>query len=117
MTAYKLSDAIRALGYEFLVTDDLISTPGGLGTPFPGIGARAYQQTDGRLGIAVKDDCWDYAYSAAHEIAEVQYGFQHTADMFCMQANILNWWVRRLACLPDDCRFTVDHSDGKLKPL
>lgn len=47
--------------------------------------------------IATSDFSWDAAYSASHEISEERFGFEHSADMFCEQANILARWIKKLA--------------------
>ncbi len=45
--------------------------------------------------VVCPDDCWEYAYSASHEIAEHRRGFVHTAEMFADQANLLARWLKR----------------------
>ena len=70
---------------------------GGLGEGFPRMVARVYTDTDGALGVALQGDVWNYAYSAAHEIAELEYDFVHSAEMFCKQCNILSDWIMWLS--------------------
>lgn len=100
----KLSEAIRRKG-SFIHPEGFLCkimkhparVKGGLGKGFPNMQARVYKNAKGQLGIAIMEDSWDYAYSASHEIAEWYHGFDHTADMFCNQANLLARWVRWVA--------------------
>lgn len=92
----KLSYAIRNEGFLCKVVKHPSRVKGGLGKGFACMRARVYRSANGQLGIAIVADSWDYAYSASHEIAECEYGFKHTADMFCQQANILSRWIKDL---------------------
>jgi hypothetical protein len=91
---FLLSSAVRAEGYAFRVLKNPARVRGGLGTGLPYMQARVYETARGKLGIACKANSWDHAYSVSHEIAEHRWGFSHTADMFCEQANLLALWLR-----------------------
>lgn len=93
----RLSDLIKASGYYCRVTEDLKRLPGALGEfSFDEMQARLYRTPSGRYGVAILEDDMGCMYSAAHEIAEGVYGFDHSADMFCMQANILYRWAQAI---------------------
>lgn len=96
----RLSDAVRADGFTFVVRKSPARVKGGLGTGVPYMAARVYRARDGSMGVACKADCWDHVYSVSHEIAESRWGFKHSADMFCEQANLLTKWLRMHAGLP-----------------
>lgn len=93
----KLSEAIRLQGFQCKIMKHPARVRGGLGKGFAHMQARCYRNGNGQLGMAIMGDSWDHAYSASHEIAEWEYGFNHSADMFCMQANILARWIRLIA--------------------
>jgi hypothetical protein len=93
MSSYKLSDAVRDEGYTLEVCAQPWHHAQRLGNPLKG--APAVVCEDGV--IACLEDSWDHCYSVAHEIAEAAYGFEHSADMFCRQANILARWAKQLA--------------------
>lgn len=91
-----LSQAVEAEGYTLVVgnLEELTRGPNPLvplGNPQEGIVV-----CEGNI-IVCQDDCWDDAYSVSHEIAEHRYNFEHSAEMFAEQANILARWVRRKA--------------------
>lgn len=90
---YKLSDAVAQFGWKLEVHQNLSQLKNGLGEFSPGMTARACSN---RV-LAVKGDSWDYAYSASHEMAEATWGWVHSADMFCEQANIMAIWLRQLS--------------------
>ena len=90
----KLSEAVELEGYHLVIGDVamLRDGPDGyrpLGEPVDGVAICA----DGV--VICPNDCWDWAYSVSHEIAEHRHGFRHTAEMFAEQANILARWLRR----------------------
>ncbi len=89
----KLSDAIREEGYACRILKRPARVKGALGTGFPYMRARVYENKDGSFGVALSSDTWDCAYSASHEIAEHRWGFNHSTDMFCEQANLLARWI------------------------
>lgn len=96
----KLSQAVRDEGFAFKVVKHPARVSGGLGKGFSYMKARVYRSKNGTIGIAACSDSWDNAYSVSHEIAEYDYGFNHSADMFCMQANLLARWC--MGCLIND---------------
>jgi hypothetical protein len=90
----KLSDAVCREGYEFTVRMSPWKVTGGLGSDQPGW-ARLYVNNEGtQYGIACVADEWDYAYSVTHEIAEHRHGFQHTAEMFAEQCNLMQRFLK-----------------------
>lgn len=95
---FTLREAIEAEGFEVKITTNLYDLRGGLGEYFDDMFARAYKIGD-KPGVAIVEDNWGGAvvFSAAHEIAEYRKGFQHTAEMFCEQCNILTRWIETLA--------------------
>lgn len=90
---FSLFDAVRRQGYEPVLCAAPAEHPDALGLPEPGCQAAVLRD----LRLALVEDGWDVAYSAAHEIAEDRYSFQHSAEMFAEQANILSSWLRALA--------------------
>jgi hypothetical protein len=89
----KLSEAVRREGYQFVEGDIREQASGAqpptpLETPTEGIVV-----CEGRV-VVCHADCWDYAYSVSHEIAEHRHQFQHTPEMFAEQANLLARWLR-----------------------
>lgn len=94
----KLSDLVEAEGYRFVVhpqpwTLDVLGDP-----PNPKAArVLACRDEHGDVFIAATGDCMDYVYAASHEIAEHRHGFEHTAEMFCAQANLLARWLRVVA--------------------
>lgn len=92
----RLSDAVKAEGYAFVIRKHPARVKGGLGTGVPYMAARVYRRKDGGRGIAAKADSWDHVYSVSHEIAESRWGFKHTADMAFEQASLLTKWLKGL---------------------
>lgn len=90
-SALRLSDAVESEGYRFRAGDwrNLIA----LGAPAPDsdVAICAPHQ------IVCPNDSWDYAYSAAHEIAEHRNSFTHSVETFSEQANILARWLKMAA--------------------
>jgi hypothetical protein len=109
-----LFDALRDEGYEPFVSKHPWRKPGALGSP----GSFQYAAVLSGRRIAVLGDNWDYAYAASHEIAEQMWGFQHSAEMFCQQANLLHVWIKDLAVnrpfVPGEAyaQRTVEHGAG-----
>jgi hypothetical protein len=93
----KLSEAVRNEGFCFKIVKHPARVSGGLGKGFAYMKARVYRNKNSLVGIAACSDTWDNAYSVSHEMAEYEYGFNHSADMFCMQANLLARWCTRLS--------------------
>jgi hypothetical protein len=114
----KLSDAVRAEGYGLVVgpvewceengfapvSGELIP----LGEPNgPVIVCERTTSKRHEFVIIVPDDSWDYAYSAAHEIAEHRDGFEHSELMWSEQANLLARWCKLLATRLQTTRLLV----------
>lgn len=85
---HSLSEAVASEGWKLEVRANL-DTEDGLGTYSPDMVARACRG----FILAILDDSWQWCYAAAHEIAEAQHGFDHSARMFAEQANILARWL------------------------
>ena len=93
MAHVTLSDVVHQEGYTLRLASEPWREPDALGHPGADSGAAVCA---GQV-IACRADCWDYAYCCAHEIAEATYGFQHSADMFSYQANVLARWLKAVA--------------------
>lgn len=88
-----LFDAIRDHGYIPVIHSRPERAKGALGSPAPG----AYAAILSGRRIAVKADSWQYVYAVTHEIAEHIWGFEHSKEMFCEQANMLAEWLQAVA--------------------
>lgn len=86
----KLSAAVNKLGYSLLIDKNMHNRDDILGNPYiTGTEEALICQNN---VICVLDDSWDYSYSVSHEIAEYEYNFQHSEELFTHQANILAYW-------------------------
>ncbi len=93
----QLSDLVVGEGFRFMVDPRPALLDTAVGNPGPtALCCVQRRGLDGLFAIACVGDSIDYAYSAAHEIAELTHEFDHTIDMFSTQACILARWCRRL---------------------
>lgn len=88
MTHTTLGHVLRETGWTVVIHDDPERHPDHLGNPC--YGQQCAVLSGGR--IAIKQDSWDLAFAASHELAEVDHHFQHDETLFCNQANLLAWW-------------------------
>lgn len=94
MRRFRLSHAVRLHRYKLVLCKRPHRHRDRIGNP--DADSSAALLTGRRIAVPV--DSWDYAYAAAHEIAEHVCGFDgHSAEMFCEQANILSIWCRYLS--------------------
>lgn len=105
MSNYTLFNAIEDQGYQPSILLEPSLVKNALGDLNDGSYAKVFRLPKSvwlpndkiaYYGIAMKENSWGLAYQAAHEIAEHQHGFQHTAEMFCAQANLLADWIVKL---------------------
>ena len=89
-----LKSILELGGYKVIIDPhpglhpDRVGNPPGNDNPYEW---DAMMLTDDR--IAIRSNSWSCAYGAAHEIAEREYNYCHSADMFCRQANIMAQWI------------------------
>lgn len=93
-----LADAVRELGYGFVIDPEPWQRPDVCGDPPQ---PKAFEALlcgePGNRYIACVSNSWDQAYNVSHEIAEDAMGHEHTSRMFCYQANLLADWLRETA--------------------
>lgn len=88
-----LSEAVEAEGYRLVVDPEPWARPDVLGNPHePELWPHCVLLCVGNI-LAATGDGWDWAYSAAHEIAEDRCGHEHTAEMWAEQAGLLGRWI------------------------
>lgn len=90
MKPFKLSDAVRIFRYTPVISPRLERRQVFLGNK-PNSESDAIM-LPGRV-LALRADDWRYAFAASHEIAEFHFGWVHSSDMYCLQANILSTWI------------------------
>jgi len=90
----RLSDAVRAEGYDFTVDPQPWTRTDITGNPDQ---PETFHALLCGNTLVATSDSWDWAYGASHEIAEDRHGHHHTERMWCEQANILAKWCRTLA--------------------
>jgi hypothetical protein len=88
-----LKGLVESEGYTFVLDPNPAQRPDGLGDSIQHATARVCA---GNV-LACTSDTFDCAYSAAHEIAEHQLGFNHSVEVFAFQAMLLSRWLKRVA--------------------
>lgn len=95
-----LSDLVHSQGYGFTVTPEPWLQPGVQGNPpDPHCFTAMVCHDSGRRYIACIADELDHVYACAHEIAEDQYGHDHSELVLSRQSQILARWLRQVADL------------------
>jgi hypothetical protein len=98
MAGHTMRDALAAEGFELVVYDKPTEHPDALGDRECCVVSMLL--TGNR--IALWDESWMPCYGAAHELAHALAlrngkGWDHTEDLWSVQADLLARWVKRLA--------------------
>lgn len=117
-----LATLAKRFGFKLRLDDAPELSPDLIGDP--GEAGDTDAQACLRNVISVKRDkqepklyCWHYAYSVAHEIAEVRHGFRHVEETWTHQCNVLATWVQELGSSLDTMTLMFELEREKVKLL